>query len=38
MTRRGVKLRRKLESRQKYFDSLPQSVKNSQTRPGSEHK
>lgn len=36
--RRGKKLQKKLLARQKQWDSFSQSVKNSTTRPGSEHK
>lgn len=38
MTKRGVKLRNKLLARQKQWESFPQSVKDSTTKPGSEHK
>lgn len=36
--RRGVKLKKRLETRQKQWDSFPKDVQNATTRPGSEHK
>lgn len=36
--RRGQKLKKRLLTRQKQWDSFPQSVQNATTRPGSEHK
>lgn len=36
--RRGKKLQKKLQARQKQWDSFPRDIQASTTRPGSEHK